>query len=215
MTAGTQDFDQAWERRERRDSIENRQQVLAAARRLFATQGVDQTSMCEIGREAGVGQGTLYRNFAHKGSLCRALLHDDLAALLSRVDAILDGLEAPGSALDALGSLLDEMVRVTESHASLLAAMQESAVGPRRHEIYLMPFYTSIHERITRVIQIAIDRGEVEGTDAELTADAILASLGPHLFAFQRRQRGFSTERIARGIRGLFVDGLRRPYPGS
>lgn len=212
--AGAQDFDQACERRERRDSVENRQQILAAARRLFATRGVDQTSMCEIGREAGVGQGTLYRNFAHKGYLCKTLLQDDLAALLSRVDAILGGIEAPGSALDVLGSLLDEMVRVTESHAPLLAAMQESAVGPRRHEVYLMPFYTSIHERITRVIQTAVDRGEVEGIDAELTADTILAAISPHLFAFQRRQRGFSTERIARGIRSLFVDGLRRSHPG-
>ncbi len=212
--AGVHNFDRACERRERRDSIENRRQILAAARRLFATRGVDRTSMHEIGLEAGVGQGTLYRNFAHKGCLCRMLLQDDLAAFLSRIDATLDGADAPESVLDRLGWLLDEMVRMTESHIPLLAAMQEAAAGPRRHEVFLTPFYGSIHQRIARLIQSGISRGEVEKVDAELTADAILAAINPHLFAFQRRHRDFSTERIAEGIRRLFVDGLRRSHRG-
>lgn len=212
---GVDGFDSVCERRERRDSIENRQQILAAARRLFATRGVDQTSMHEIGREAGVGQGTLYRNFDHKGCLCRALLDDDLTAFLSRIDATLDGADAPGSALDRLGWLLDELARMIETHIPMLAAIQEAAAGPRRHEVYLTSFYTAIHQRITRLIQTGVARGEIERVDAELTADVILAAINPHLLAFQRRQRNFSTERIVEGIRRLFVDGLRRSHSAA
>src|SRR5690606_37833343 len=62
--------------RERRDARENRQRLLAAAKRLFAAQGVDATSMHEIARTAGVGQGTLYRHFADKAELCHALLKE-------------------------------------------------------------------------------------------------------------------------------------------
>jgi hypothetical protein len=54
-------------RAERRDAAENRQQVLAAASRLFAARGVAAVSMDEIAREACVGKGTLYRRYAHKG----------------------------------------------------------------------------------------------------------------------------------------------------
>ncbi|HEX2923793.1 MAG TPA: TetR/AcrR family transcriptional regulator [Chloroflexota bacterium] len=209
----THDIGRTCERRERRDSIENRGQILAAARRLFAARGVDNTSMHEIGIEAGVGQGTLYRNYAHKGELCRALLEDDLAAHLSRIVSTLDRADTPEPALDRLGWLLDELIQMTDSHVPLLAAMHEAAVGPRRREAFGTPFYVSIYERITGLIQSAIDRGEAQNVDAELTAAAILAAINPHLFVFQREQRGFSTERIARGIRSLFVDGLRRRHP--
>src|SRR3954453_10780945 len=61
-------------RSERRDSIENRQRILATARRLFAEQGADETSMNQLAQAAGVGPGTLYRHFAHKGVLYAALL---------------------------------------------------------------------------------------------------------------------------------------------
>lgn len=212
---GVHDFDHACERRERRDSIENREQILAAARRLFASRGVDHTSMHEIGIEAGVGQGTLYRNFGHKGDLCRMLLEDDLAAILSRIYSTLDAADAPESALDRLAWLLDEMIRMTDSHIPLLAAMHESAAGLRRYQAFLTPFYSSIHERIAHLIQVAVERGEVESTDAELTADAMLASINPHLFAFQRLHRGFTTARIAEGVRRLFIDGLRCSHPGA
>jgi AcrR family transcriptional regulator len=210
---GEHEVDRACERRERRDSVENRRHILAIARQLCASQGVDDTSMHEIGRAAQVGQGTLYRNFAHKGDLCRALLEDDLEAFLTRIDATLDGPGAPKLAMDRLGWLLEELIRMTESHVPLLAAIREAAAGPRRHEAFRLPFYTSLHERITRVIEAAVAQGEVEGIDAAFAADAILAAVSPPLFAFQRRHRSFSTERITEGVRRLFVYGLRSDRP--
>src|SRR4051812_35042759 len=75
-------------RSERRDSIQNRQRLLATARRLFAEQGADETSMNQIAQAAGVGPGTLYRHFAHKGVLCAALLSEDFAAFQERVTAL-------------------------------------------------------------------------------------------------------------------------------
>ena len=61
-------------RGERRDPAENRRRVLEVARDLFAERGVDHVSMHEIARAAGIGQGTLYRRYAHKGLVCMALL---------------------------------------------------------------------------------------------------------------------------------------------
>ncbi|HZG64870.1 MAG TPA: helix-turn-helix domain-containing protein, partial [Rubrobacteraceae bacterium] len=61
---------------ERRDAAESRRRVLDTARELFEERGVDSVSMHEIGRAAGVGQGTLYRRYEHKGALCSALLFE-------------------------------------------------------------------------------------------------------------------------------------------
>jgi AcrR family transcriptional regulator len=57
----------------RADARRNHQRVLAAARAVFAEQGVD-AQMDEIARKAGVGVGTVYRHFPDKRALLEALV---------------------------------------------------------------------------------------------------------------------------------------------
>src|SRR4028119_2393377 len=72
-------------RKMRGDAVENRRRILEAAREAFAEGGVDGTSMHRIGQAAGVGQGTLYRHFEHKGALCSALLSEEIVAFVGDV----------------------------------------------------------------------------------------------------------------------------------
>ena len=57
----------------RRDAQHNRAHILAVARKAFDSDGVD-VSMDAIAKLAGVGPGTLYRNFPNKDALLAALL---------------------------------------------------------------------------------------------------------------------------------------------
>ena len=59
----------------RRDAQANRERIVAAARAVFAAQGIDAT-VEEIARRAGVGMGTLYRRFPTKEELVDAVLED-------------------------------------------------------------------------------------------------------------------------------------------
>jgi AcrR family transcriptional regulator len=61
----------------RADAARNRQRILDAARTAFAATGAE-TSMAEIARRSGVGQATLYRNFATRRELLEALLGDEV-----------------------------------------------------------------------------------------------------------------------------------------
>jgi AcrR family transcriptional regulator len=66
----------------RRDARRNREAILDAARELFAESA--DFAMCEVARRAGVGQATLYRNFADRSALAAEVLHehvDGIAAL--------------------------------------------------------------------------------------------------------------------------------------
>lgn len=60
----------------RKDAQRNREAILAAARELFA-EGAD-VPMYEVARRAGVGQGTLYRNFPDRRDLAAALLLEEM-----------------------------------------------------------------------------------------------------------------------------------------
>jgi AcrR family transcriptional regulator len=196
-------------RRERRDAAENRQHILAAARALFAEQGVDQTSMNEIARAAGVGPGTLYRRYAHKGQLCEALLLDDIQAFCDRVERTLEEAGSHSPALDLVGWLLDELLMLIEGHLPLLAAMQEAAVGPRRGEHFKFPFHRWLNAQLVGLLSRAVAAGEAAPLHVEVAADAIQAAAAPPLVAFQLEQRGLTREQISAALRHLFVDGLR------
>jgi len=75
----------------RADAERNRCRILAAARRLFATEGLD-VSMASVAREAGVGKATLGRRFASREELVNAVFADRMDAY---VDAVAEALADP------------------------------------------------------------------------------------------------------------------------
>ncbi|ANA97141.1 TetR family transcriptional regulator [Mycolicibacterium phlei] len=64
----------------RADAAKNRQKILAAAQRLFASRGLD-VSLDDIAREAGVGVGTVYRRFQTKSAVIDAVFETYLQTL--------------------------------------------------------------------------------------------------------------------------------------
>ena len=72
--------------------------ILTAARAAFADPDAD-VSMAEISRRAGVGQATLYRNFASRRELLEALYVDEVDAVCEAA-ATIDG-AAPGEIFTA------------------------------------------------------------------------------------------------------------------
>jgi AcrR family transcriptional regulator len=75
----------------RADARRNREKVLAAARAVFAEQGVD-AGMDDVARRADVGVGTVYRHFPTKDALLTALTEElfDVIAAHARETLALD-----------------------------------------------------------------------------------------------------------------------------
>src|SRR5436305_10378542 len=67
-------------RPKRADALRNYEKVLTAAREAFAERG-SATSLEEIARRAGVGIGTLYRNFPSRQALLEAVYVDEVESL--------------------------------------------------------------------------------------------------------------------------------------
>ena len=69
----------------RADAQRNRRKILDAATDLVADKGVDGLTMDELARRAGVGKGTLYRNFTDKPGIASALLDDRVRDMHARM----------------------------------------------------------------------------------------------------------------------------------
>ena len=72
----------------RRDAERNRSRILAAARAVFAAEGLD-ASMASVARQAGVGIATIFRHFPAKEDLVAAVFADRLDAYAEAARAAL------------------------------------------------------------------------------------------------------------------------------
>ena len=211
----------------RRDAEEHQRRILEAARKLFAEQGVEAVSMRQIALAAGVGQGTLYRRYAHKGDLCLDLLRDRYERFMDEVSAMLAArVSAP--ALTRLESVLTHMVALLEEQGVMLEAIAAShhhdhscdedermdarideRMDEQHHGMRNAPWYRLPHEIFVGLLSEAVARDELLPLDAEYTADAIMAALNPICYRSQRQELGYSQERILQGLRRIFVTGIQ------
>jgi AcrR family transcriptional regulator len=117
-------------RPKRADALRNYERLLAAAREAF-TEADRSASLEDIARRAGVGIGTLYRNFPTRADLVEAVYVDEVEAL-SRSAGELAELE-PWEALTAwlrrfVGyvatkqALIDELFAIAERDAAVFAS---------------------------------------------------------------------------------------------
>jgi AcrR family transcriptional regulator len=100
-------------RPKRADARRNYEKVLAAAREAFA-EGGESTALEEIARRAGVGIGTLYRNFPNRQALLEALYIGEVEEMCRTADE-LDGQEP----WDALNAWLERFVAYIRTKRAL------------------------------------------------------------------------------------------------
>lgn len=86
------------------------QDILAAARELFAARGPEALTLREVAAAVGYSHATLYSFFADKGELLARLAADSLQGLLARLEGARDGAE-PGQARVALVALARAFVQ--------------------------------------------------------------------------------------------------------
>jgi AcrR family transcriptional regulator len=138
----------------RSDARENRAKILAAARQAFAEDS--ETSMNQIAQRAGVGPGTLYRNYPSREDLILDIYQDEIDRLLGSVDALVATL-GPVEALRHWTTELVEGMRTKHAFGS--------ALSPSTHKSITEKTYGPVINAITRLL----DAGKREGT---IRADA-------------------------------------------
>lgn len=187
---------------ERSDAARNRRVILHTVRTLFEERGVTHVTMEEIARAAGVGKGTLYRRFPHKGFLCQALLDEPTKELQQETLEILR--KQGSSALEKLDVFLDRLVAFSAENLDLLYGGNEPLCGADRLERFSHPAYDWRRSTVLGLLRAAVREGEVdEALDIEYVAQALLAPLDVDFYYFQYRVQGLSVERISSGLRAL------------
>ncbi len=124
----------------RADARRNRERVLAAAEELFAEQGAS-VQMADVARRAGVGVGTVCRNFPTKEALVGALLDEMLEPLVVASElALADPDPAAGlrSYVEAMADLQARSRGLAEQMSAHIERDEQSVKSALRRNVAVM-----------------------------------------------------------------------------
>jgi AcrR family transcriptional regulator len=183
----------------RADATRNRDTLLAAATRAFASSEAE-PSMRAIAREAGVGIATLYRHFPTRESLVDAVYQDQVMRLTLGARELLEQLP-PAEAMRRWMDLFADWLATKHGMLHTLLAMIESG------EIAHAQTRTELLEAITTILDAGRAAGDLR---ADIGAEDIAASLLGILTVASRPEQHTQANRLL----NILMDGLR-PRPPS
>jgi AcrR family transcriptional regulator len=153
-----------------------RQEILAAARHLFAYRGFGSTSVRSVVERAGVTKPTLYYYFENKEALYLECVQSTFAELVPLVEAALTG---PGDIRERLQRFTHDYVQkgLEDLDGVRLALTATNPGIEKRPEIDLMSFHTKYFGPLEALFAEGIETG-VFRTDID-PGIAVVGLIGP------------------------------------
>lgn len=201
-------------RRERSDAREHHCLILETAQRLFSKHGVHTVSMHQIAKTAGIGQGTLYRRYAHKGDLCLDILQEYSRVMKEQISAFLDrNRDLPAS--ERLGGLIDRFIDALEEKSELISVLEtKSDHNDPRGNFFHSPMYLFFRDKIGGLLaEIAAagvsvgpgpDSGADSPFDAELAAHAVICSMSPIGYFHLKHEKKYTAAQMKAVYRRMY-----------
>jgi AcrR family transcriptional regulator len=177
----------------RADARRNREALLQAAAELFAEEGTD-VSLEAVAARAGVGIGTLYRNFPNRDSLVEAAYRTEVAHLCDAASELLAS-RPPDM---ALAEWMDRFVTYAAAKRGMAGALK--AVNAKTD------LYSQTRGQITGAIGGLLDAGVEAGSlRADVEPEDVLRAMG----CIWNLGDGEGWRTQAETLIRIIVDGLR------
>jgi AcrR family transcriptional regulator len=185
----------------RTKTLDQADRILSAATRLFGEHRFHEVRMEDIAAEAEVGKGTLYRYFADKEELYRAMLGRSADRWMGRVQEIVAG---PGTARDRLEALVAGAIDHFDSEPHLLDLIQRAEVMAESGAAFPWQEPREVMPRLVRRLwQEAAEEGTFAVRDPDVAVWLLLGALRA-IIRFGERPR---PDDLARRIVDNFLDG--------
>jgi len=191
------------------DKSRRRDEIMAAAKKVFARKGFHATTIADIAKEAGLAYGSIYWYFASKDDLFHALMAVEEYALRTHVAA------AVGARQDSDGEApFRTAVKVTfeffeADKATVKLLFRDAyALGDRFEEL-LGGIYERFVDDIENVVVAAQNRGEVVVAPPRMVAYTLAALIGQLAHRRLSTDDGVSAAEAADFVVTLAFNGLR------
>ncbi|SOJ54954.1 HTH-type transcriptional regulator RutR [Mycobacterium simulans] len=204
-----------------KEKSQRRQEIMAAAKKVFAGKGFHATTIADIAKQAGLAYGLVYWYFDSKDDLFHALMASEEDALRTHLSATLSSFTGSAAApRTSFHAPLKAGVQATfeffeADKATVKLLFRDAYALGDRFEKHLGGIYERFIDDIETFIVAAQEHGEVVSAPPRMIAYTLAALVG------QLAHRRLSTDddvtaaQVADFVVSLVLDGLRPRPAGS
>jgi AcrR family transcriptional regulator len=179
-----------------------RERILQSAAELFADREFDLVLIDEVATHAGVGKGSVYRQFKSKEELYAAAVIDGFAELQREIRTALAGCT---SVRDQIATIVRHTVRFFWTRRQFFALLRDPKALPPSQERQYRAQRNELSRLISGVLDEAVRRGTMRpGYDTRVAAEALLGMIR----GINRYGREYTTpDRAVDVVTSIFLDG--------
>jgi AcrR family transcriptional regulator len=191
--------------------LQRRDEIMAAAKKVFACNGFHATTIADIAKEANLAYGSVYQYFDSKDDLFHALMSAEGYALRTHVAV---ALASTGKRSDKSWELFRATVQATfeffeaDKAGTKLLLRDAYALGDR-FEKHLSSIYERFIDDIESHMVAAQERGKVISAPPRMVAYSLAALVGQLAHRRLTTDDGVTAAEVADFVVSLVLNGLR------
>jgi AcrR family transcriptional regulator len=190
--------------RQRLTAAERRRQLMAVARKVFASRGYEGTSIEEVAQQAGVSKPIVYEHFGAKEGLYAAVVDREMDGLVARV---IEGVSAGSPRERFEAAVLAFLTYAQEEPAGFAVLARDSPTGSARRG--LTRVIDDLAQRVGDVFRSEFERAGYNPKVAPIYANALIGMVTQVGQWWAAEGRPFSLDHVARHVAALGWMGLR------
>lgn len=191
------------------DKSARRDEIMAAAKKVFARKGIHATTIADIAKEAGLAYGSIYWYFDSKDDLFHALMAVEEQALRAHVNAAV-AMSTEGDGEVSFRAAVQATLEFFEAdRATVKLLFRDAYALGDRFEKHLGGIYERFIDDIETFIVSAQKRGQVIIAPPRMVAYTLAALIGQLAHRRLSTDDGVSAAEVADFVVSLVLDGLR------
>lgn len=170
--------------------------IVETAKSLFDQHGIENVSMHQIAKTTGVGQGTLYRRFPSKNTICQHLMHHKFQQFAQDVTRTLAEMRQE-TVQSRLSALVTKMIVLMEDDLKWIKALiHAERLEDCQVNMFELPPFVFLRDHFIALLEEAGSRNELVPLDKKFAAIVAASALRPELI-FYLQGIGYTPEQIA------------------
>ena len=197
------------------DKEEKKQEILKAAMRIFAQNGVIKTKMADIAFAAGIGKGTIYEYFRSKEDIFAEAYSHIFLDTETRIAEVLESAIQPEEKLRNLTRVTLEKFLIEDGgeFAGIMMSFWSEGVRNKNERIMeiidLKNIYSEFRIMISGILEEGITKGHFRDMDTYVTASVIIGAIDGILLQYIMDRGVFSPEKAIEVLLDSFLKGIK------
>ncbi|GAA1378458.1 TetR/AcrR family transcriptional regulator [Peribacillus frigoritolerans] len=187
-------------------SVDRKKLILEAATKSFSLFGYKATTMDQVAKIANVGKGTIYTFYKNKEELFKEIVQRMIEEMKYEAEQSLDD---QLSFFENLHRAVYRILEFRQEHQLSLKLLQEEReIGTPAVQENVYEMEEAIVSYIKEKLKIAIDKGDIQPCDPEITAFLMLKMYLALIFDWERNHAPLEKEEIAELFKIYLFKGL-------